>query len=337
MNIFKITGKYLDQPILVAKLNKAFPVALIASGSLYCAHNIKKAPEDDKKNVAIKNTVIMGATITSALLAPQLTNKIFKNEVKNLAEIKKNNAKLVDTYLSRELTEAKTEKILQKAKEKVLSFKEVKHIFNNLKKTKNGGKLLDELVPNPENITSKDIFSEIGRLSVMGLIPVIGGIAGGILGDKLTDSNWKARVPDKVKEGFYQYLANIFLCNVGAGIALGIMEKVGVKSKSGRALGMISGILVTGVLGGSMIANLISNRLINPMFGEKPKKDLYSERKPEALDIGLHVDDIATVAVMSGLKWIEPALPIMYSISGYRAGIGYRNKNINKCNKNKEL
>ena len=28
---------------------------------------------------------------------------------------------------------------------------------------------------------------------------------------------------------------------------------------------------------------------------------------------------------MSGLKWIEPALPIMYAISGYRAGIGYRN------------
>ena len=28
---------------------------------------------------------------------------------------------------------------------------------------------------------------------------------------------------------------------------------------------------------------------------------------------------------MSGLRWIEPALPIMYSISGYRAGIGYRN------------
>jgi hypothetical protein len=41
--------------------------------------------------------------------------------------------------------------------------------------------------------------------------------------------------------------------------------------------------------------------------------------------MGLHLDDVATVAVMSGLKWIEPALPILYSISGYRAGIGYRN------------
>lgn len=49
------------------------------------------------------------------------------------------------------------------------------------------------------------------------------------------------------------------------------------------------------------------------------------ERKPEVIDISLHTDDIATVAVLSGLKWIEPALPIMYSISGYRSGIGYRN------------
>ena len=132
----------------------------------------------------------------------------------------------------------------------------------------------------------------------------------------------------------YQYLANIFLCNIGAGLALGLMEKSGVKSKAQRAIGMVCGIIITGVLGGSAIANMIGNKLINPLFGNKDKKSIYEERKPEALDIGLHVDDIATVAVMSGLKWIEPALPIMYSISGYRAGIGYRNNtNIKNCNK----
>ena len=73
---------------------------------------------------------------------------------------------------------------------------------------------------------------------------------------------------------------------------------------------------------------------MSPSPKEKNSKNLYGERKPEALDIGLHTDDIATVAVMSGLKWIEPALPIMYAISGFRAGIGYRNVNI--CNEKKE-
>ena len=80
------------------------------------------------------------------------------------------------------------------------------------------------------------------------------------------------------------------------------------------------------------MANYISKKIIDPIFckndGEKncnKEKKLYAERKPEALDIGLHIDDTATVAVLSGLSWIEPALPILYSISGYRAGIGYRN------------
>ena len=111
-------------------------------------------------------------------------------------------------------------------------------------------------------------------------------------------------------------------------------HKFGVKNKGTRALGMICGILTTGVIGGSAIANLIGNKIINPIFGTQKNNELYGERKPEALDIGLHTDDIATVAVMSGLKWIEPALPIMYAISGYRAGIGYRN--VNKCNKKNE-
>ena len=46
---------------------------------------------------------------------------------------------------------------------------------------------------------------------------------------------------------------------------------------------------------------------------------------PELLDLGLHSDDIATVSLLSGLKWIEPSLPLLYAISGYRAGTGYRN------------
>ena len=95
---------------------------------------------------------------------------------------------------------------------------------------------------------------------------------------------------------------------------------------------MIAGIVSTGIIGGSAIANAIGNKIINPIFGQEKTNELYRERKPEALDIGLHTDDIATVAVMSGLKWIEPALPLMYAISGYRAGIGYRNVNI--CNEN---
>ena len=328
MKNFKIAGKFLDQPLLVAKFEKKVPYILAAGGGAYTAYAIKNSEPQEKNKTRLRVGTTMLFTVISALAAPKIANKIFKNKTQTLDTIKKQNTEFIDTFFKSNKPDKKATKILEKAKNKVLSFKEIKELARD----KNNKNLLNKLIPEPENINSKEIFSEIGRLSLLGLIPVIGGIAGGIAGDIVTTNQWKEKIPNKVKEGAYQYLANIFLCNVGAGIALGIMEKVGIKSKSGRALGMIGGIITTGVIGGSILANLISNRLINPLFGNKSEKSLYDERKPEALDIGLHVDDIATVAVMSGLKWIEPALPIMYAISGYRAGSGYRN--VNKCNVN---
>lgn len=331
MSFFKITGKFLDQPILVAKFQKAVPYILSTGGTLYTTYAIKKAEPEKKKETAIKIGTTMAVTILSALAAPKIANKIFEIPTRTLKEIQNNNTKLIDSFLNKKSIDSKTSQILNKAKNKELNFSEVRHLHKNQKVDKT---FLDNLIPEPENITSKEIFSEISRLSFLGLVPVIGGISGGVLGDLLAKDDWKKRIPNKIKEGAYQYLANIFLCNVGAGTALAILEKFGVKGKAPRALGMIAGIIAMGIVGGSAIANVISNKLINPIFGDKSSKNLYEERKPEALDIGLHTDDIATVAVMSGLKWIEPALPIMYAISGFRAGIGYRN--VKNCNEKKE-
>lgn len=322
MNILKIAGKFLDQPLLVAKFQKTVPAILLTAGGLYGIHEVKKAPEKHKNRAAVRVGTTMMFTIVSALAAPAITNKLFKKAAPNINKIAENNMEAIDKFVKNNTVKASVKETLNKAKNKVLSFKEVKRLHEEI-----GDKnFLNELIPEPENITSKEIFSEIGRLSVFGLIPVLGGIAGGITGDFLSSKNWKERIPDKIKEGAYQYLANIFLCNAGAGMALGIMERLGVKSKGTRALGMVGGIVSTGIIGGSAIANLIGNKIINPIFKKKSEdNNIYAERHPEALDIGLHTDDIATVAVMSGLKWIEPALPFMYAISGYRAGIGYRN------------
>lgn len=329
MGFLNIAGRYLDQPILVAKFKKKVPYILTGAAAVYGAHKIYHTKPEDKKKQAIKTGATLACTISSALLAPQIANKMFNIKTTSLKQIKEYNTKIINDFYKQKPIENK--KVLEKAKTKILSYKEIKQLNNE----SNTQQILEKLIPEPENISSKDIFAEIGRLSVLGFIPVIGGIFGGILGDRLAQENWKGNIPNKIKEGAYQYLANIFLCNVGAGLALALMEKAGVKSKTQRALGMTGGIATTGIFGGSLIANVIGNRIINPLFGAKPEKSLYSERKPEALDIGLHVDDIATVAVMSGLKWIEPALPIMYAISGYRAGIGYRN--VNKCNEKKHL
>ncbi len=353
MNSISIIGKYLDQPRLVGKFSKAVPAMLVAGGAALMLHNSRTAPKEKRGKEFIKNTCVLGATIGSALLATRgmgkikLGRKVLFKGFKglsgdiNLKILEAKNTELVDTFLRENKVSPETQKILNRAKSKILNPNEIKTVFEELKGNPHAKEFLNGesgLIPDPENMDSKHIFGEIKRLSIMGLVPVLGGIAGGVVGDKLTEKDWKDRIPNKIKEGSYQYLANIFLCNIGAGGALALMEKFKITSKAYRAVGMLAGIMAVGVIGGSAIANLIGRTCIDPLIEKKHKhgkgnchehgcqgKGLYSERKPEALDIGLHIDDIATVAVLSGLKWIEPALPILYSISGYRAGIGYRN------------
>lgn len=329
----KLAGKYLDQPLLVGKFKKAVPSVFVAGAALYGANEVKKAPEGQKKRTAINVTSILTATVVSSLAAPKIAAKLVGKPYEKYAlnEIKTKNTALVDEFVKTgiELSD-NTKNILEKAKTKVLNFKEVKNLNSELSQTKQGKNFFNTLIPEPDNISAKDIRDDIARLSIMGAIPVAGGVAGGIIGEKISDKKIsKAKMADRVKEGAYQYLANIFLCNIGAGLALAGMEKMNIKSKSARALGMITGIVTTGIIGGNAIANFIGRKIINPIFEDKEtrkqNKNKAPERIPEVVDICLHSDDIATIAVMSGLKWIEPSLPILYGISGYRAGIGYRN------------
>jgi len=316
MTKISAVGKYLDQPILTAKLSKHLPLILTGTAGGFLANKLYKTPSENRKKEGGKTAVILAGTVISAIFAPKIASKLTGRKLPpTVKEVMKSNAEIVDKFVKNNVN-SDLNNILEKSKTKLLSLDEIKKLFE---KNKN---LADELIPPPDNIQAKDIFKEIGYLSIYGAIPVLGGIAGGVAADKIYEDNWKENIPNKVKEGVYQYLANIFLCNIGAGMALGILEKMKITSKSARCLGMIGGILATGVIGGSIIANFIGNKLINPVMS----KDCKSEnRRPELLDLTLHTDDIATVSLLSGLKWIEPSLPLLYSISGYRAGIGYRN------------
>ncbi len=321
-----VLGKYLDQPILVKKLEKAVPLGLGACAAAYTFYDSAKQHTDERKRrIFMRDGIILTATVVSALSAPKIATAITAKKVNtSFKELVKNNSEIIDEFIREKTPASRIDRILKKAKDKVLNPAEVSELMSNLQQ-KGERKFLDKLIPPPENVSSKDIFSEIGWLSIVGAIPVIGGVAGGILADKVTGDNWRKKLPDKIKEGSYQYLANIFMCNVGAGAALAILEKNDIKSRMARGLGMIGGIILTGVIGGSKIANYIGDKVINPLCGSRREKAKGDERTPELLDIGLHTDDIATVSLLSGLKWIEPMLPVLYTVSGYRAGIGYRN------------
>lgn len=328
MSNIKAIGKFLDQPLLISKLNKQMPKIMIAGASLLFAKNTYDSfkTNKDKNNArkeTIKNGIILSSVIASSIMAPKIAGKITKrNPIKHVEAIKKINSDLIEDYIQKNKPKENIKTILTKAKEKILPINDIKKLLENLT-TREDKKFFNKLIPSPENIKAKDIFSEIGYLSIYGAIPVLGGITGGISADIITkEKDYKKNIPNKLHEGLYQYLANIFMCNIGAGASLAILEKMNIKSKPARAIGMTTGIIATGVLGGSKIANLVSGKIINPILSPKEK---LKERKPEALDMCLHTDDIATVSLLSGLKWIEPSLPILYSVSGYKAATGYRN------------
>ena len=348
MNISTI-AKYVDQPVVLNSLQKKMPALLIGGGAAFGAYDTykhSKGKHPDKKR-ALKSFIVIGTTIAASLIGArglkiggkQIFNGLMEN--KPLKEILGEQKAAVEEFISNTgLKDKKLLEILEKSKNDKLKVKEIDTLMKKLPNSKEKEKLFDVILPKPENVDSHEIFGEIKRLSLLGLVPVAGGIAGGVAADKITGTSSKKSVANKVKEGFYQYFANIFLCNVGAGAALYGAEKLQaakiIKPLSPvKKMGVIlAGIVATGIIGGSFIANYLSKKIIDPMFGQKKQdKKLYDERKPEMLDIALHADDIATAGVLSGLKWIEPALPFLYFISGYRAGIGYRNGDKHHHNK----
>ncbi|MBQ8168150.1 hypothetical protein IJZ97_01880 [bacterium] len=306
------------------------PKLLVGAGTVISVGDAIK--HRDEKDRFVKNAIITTSIIGTTLFATKKFNLL---DVTPTKEIVKKQTKAVQEYIQKtNLRDENLLSILKKSEKDHLSPDAVRVLFDDLKDDSNRAVLFKTLFNEGKNLTSKEIFSEIGRLSVLGAIPVASGIAGGIVADTVTGTSTKKSRANKIKEGFYQYFANIFLCNVGAGAALYGAEKLQQKGvikalTPMKKLGVIlAGITATGIVGGSYIANFLSKKVINPLFGQKKQeKGIYSERKPEALDIALHADDIATAGVLSGVKWIEPMLPVMYFVSGFRAGTGYRNVN----------
>lgn len=324
------------------------PALLTGTGVTFGVYDTYRSsrhkPVKEKKQKALKNSIIISTTIAASLIGAnglkikgkQIIPKLLPQS--SFSEIVKNNTEAVNKFTEESKPAKKIAEILKKAKSKALSHKEVEVMMKEIPETKSKKDLFKVLLPEPENLDSKGILGEIKRLSLLGAIPVIGGIIGGIAADKATKTASKKSTSNKIKEGFYQYFANIFLCNVGACAALfaaeGLQKAHMIKllTPLKKMCVILSGITATGIIGGSYIANKLSQRIIDPLFEDKKSKTkskhkrcVYEERRPELADIALHADDIATAGVLSGFKWIEPALPVMYFVSGYRAGIGYRN------------
>lgn len=339
-------AKYIDQPIIINNIQKAFPSILIGSAVAGGMAATAKAPEHKKKEAAIKSTIILSSTVLASLVAARGlkigNRKLLKGlmPLKDRSKIFEERQKAINNFIKQEPEiSAEAKNILTNLKNKALSPKEIDVLDSSIQKSENSRKLYDALFSPQAKLTSKGLFEDMKRLPQYGAYAIGGGLLGGLLADKITGTGSKKSTANKVKEACYQYFANTFLCITGAGVALaglerlehnGLVKNVTPMKKMATVIG---GILGVGVIFGSIAANLIGKKVIDPMFGQKEsaenKHKIYSERHPELLDICIHADDLATAGVYSGFKWVEAIMPVFYLIAGYRAGIGHRN-NIKK-------
>ena len=358
MKILSI-AKFVDQPLVINKLQKLMPTILTGGAIAYGTAKTLQQPHEKRKEALTKNAIVLGSTVAASIVAAHGL-KIGKSKLlkglmppEDTQKLIYNQKKAIEKYLQSEKNISQNVlTILEKAKNQPLKISEITTVLDKTQKNENQQKLFSTLFGKQEDFSSKTIFAEMKRLPIYGASAIGGGLFGGLLADKLTNTDSKKATANKVKEAFYQYFANTFLCIVGSGSALLAAEKlnkVGViknLTPAKKMTAVISGILGMGVVFGSLAANIVGKKIINPIFCQNDKKEcqnkIYSERKPELLDVCMHADDLATAGIYSGFKWIEPVLPLFYLIGGYRAGMGYRNNNacnvqdekkINNCKK----
>ncbi len=145
-------GKYLDQPLLVAKLNKKVPYILSGFAGGYLVNAMHKTPKEDKKNNGEKMAIILAATVLSAIAAPKIASKLTnRTPFPKIGEVINRNKELVDKFVL-EFPNTKIKPILEKSKNKILAINEVSKLFSEQKDFAN------KLIPPPENIQAKDIF-----------------------------------------------------------------------------------------------------------------------------------------------------------------------------------
>ena len=209
-------GKCVDQPLILNKLEKKMPALLIGAGSAYGIFDTYRSsrhqPRNKKAKIALKNAIIITTTIAASLAgAKGLKTKAINLNVFNknihlhskqiipalipshpLSEILEKQNSAIDKFLNTEKTENKNIlRILNKARSKALKPGEIEYLTDNLKNSDAKKILLNDILPEPENLNARGIFSEIGRLSLLGAIPVVGGVLGGIAADKVTSTSSK--------------------------------------------------------------------------------------------------------------------------------------------------
>lgn len=380
-----IRGNYIDQGTVVRKYGWPVNYMMLAAAAGVTGYHTWKAQPEEKKKVLTRDALILGAAVGGTifasggllafkqLLKPNMvvdeTIKGFKgfllqgmkplhDEGEQLMEAVAKNLKdknkIGEDPVPEKLYES-VKKLLQGKDGQLLpedhkfELDELKHIYNEVKKLepKKVNEIFNKIFAGQESLW--DEVGEASEFFAIGLAGVLSGIGGGLLANKINGEKNPEKTPDMVKEGIFQFVANIGMCAVGAGSALALMnpkewapkalEKPAnavteffhhsAGSKLYRFGGVLAGLSV-GILGGAHIANYVGRHYVNPVLDKiqgkesKPPEE-QEKRHIEGMDMVLHVDDIPTAAAIAGTAILGPWIMPFFPVSGYRAGIGYRN------------
>jgi hypothetical protein len=179
--------------------------------------------------------------------------------------------------------------------------------------------------------TAKEFMSEAAApFMLVGGASVASGVVGGLIANKLNHEAPKKDM-DVVKEGIFQYVANIVMCGMGAGLGLLVANAAGFTKQERPLLrfGTIVAGLAAGIATGAAIANPLCNVIERALPTGSPKEQTTTPNKKgrtlEWQDAILHVDDIPTAFSVAGVQALKPLLPAFFIPSGLKAAVGYRN------------
>ncbi len=162
----------------------------------------------------------------------------------------------------------------------------------------------------------------------VGLASVGSGVASGFLANHLQGKSAKKN-DDVIKEGIFQYVANIAMCGFGAGIGLAVSNALGFtkfRNPLARFATVVAG-LGAGIYAGALIANPLSDQIESQLRRRKSAKHHAPSggRKLEFADGVLHVDDIPTAFSVAGVQALKPWISPFFLMSGIKTAYGYRN------------
>jgi hypothetical protein len=146
MNNLQVLGKFLDQPMLVSKFQKAVPAVLATGAAAFTAYDASKEKDPQKrKQRALKTGITLGVTVASALAAPHIASAVTKRPLNaSLNSIKAKNTQLVNSFVKSSKLDDVAKNIVEKSKDKVLNFGEVKTLYSSFKTNTSGKKFLEK-------------------------------------------------------------------------------------------------------------------------------------------------------------------------------------------------